>query len=228
MIPLRDENPSSTVPIITRLLIVMNTLVFLYELMLGPELRPFVNTFGLVPLRVTLALKYHEAVLPSIATVFTSMFMHGGWSHLIGNMWFLYIFGDNVEDVLGHGRYAVFYLACGLVAALVHAITNATSELPTVGASGAIAGILGAYVMRYPGARVITLVPLFPFFQIVALPAWVVLGLWFVLQFLLGIGTLGSTQTGGIALWAHIGGFVFGWVAMRAVAGRVPSRAWPA
>ncbi len=226
MIPLRDENPSATVPVVTRVLIVVNTLVFLYEVMLGPELRPFVYDWGLVPVRLTLALRTHqESVLAAGTTVLTSMFLHGGWTHLIGNMWYLWIFGDNVEDVLGHARFLLFYLACGVVAALLHVATNASSDLPTVGASGAIAGVLGAYALRYPGARVVTLVPLFFFIRIVALPAWVVLGLWFLLQLLLGIGTLGHTPTGGIALWAHIGGFAFGWLAMLAVAGRPPSRA---
>jgi rhomboid family protein len=227
MIPLRDENPSATVPVITRTLIVVNALVFLYEVLLGPALRPFVYEWGLVPLRVALAVRYHQESLLGVGvTVLSSMFLHGGWLHLIGNMWYLHIFGDNVEDVLGHTRFVVFYLACGVVAAALHVFTNVASELPTVGASGAIAGVLGAYMLRFPRARVVTLVPVIFVFQIMALPAWVVLGLWFLLQLLLGIGTLGQTQTGGIALWAHIGGFAFGWVAMLALAGRAPSRAW--
>ena len=225
MIPLRDENPSLTVPFVTRALIVANTLVFVWEMLLGPELRPFVDVWGLRPEHLLLSLKYQDpAPLHELATVFTSMFLHGGWAHLIGNMWFLYIFGDNVEDALCHVPYLLFYLASGAVAAGLHVATNAGSELPTVGASGAIAGVLGAYAFAYPGARVVTLVPLYVFFQIVRWPAWLVLGLWFVLQFVLGLGSLGASGAGGIAFWAHIGGFAFGWVAM-AVFGRRPTPA---
>ena len=217
MIPLRDENPSLTVPFVTRALIVVNTLVFVYELLLGPDLREFMNVWGLRPERLVMSVSDHASpLLPALATVFTSMFLHGGWSHLIGNMWYLYIFGDNVEDALGHVPYVLFYFASGVTAAALHTLTHTSSMLPTVGASGAIAGVLGAYAFAYPGARVVTLVPLFPFFQIVRWPAWVVLGLWFVLQFILGVGTLGQSAggTGGIAIWAHIGGFAFGWAAM--------------
>jgi membrane associated rhomboid family serine protease len=221
LIPLRDENPSATVPVVTRALIAINVAVFFYEVMLGPDLRAFLYEWGLVPLRLVLAARYHEgALLPPAITVVTSVFLHGGWSHLIGNMWYLWIFGDNIEDQLGHVGFILFYLACGIVAGLIHVLTNSTSQLPTVGASGAIAGVLGAYLLSYPRARVTTLVPLFPFFQVVALPAFVLLGFWFVLQFILGLGALGNTG-GGIAFWAHVGGFAFGWLAMRLL-GRRP------
>jgi len=143
------------------------------------------------------------------------MFLHGGWSHLIGNMWYLWIFGDNVEDALGHAGFLVFYLACGVVATLLHYLTGPVAEVPVVGASGAIAGVLGAYIVAFPRARVYTLLPLFPFFQVVPLPAFLVLGLWFLFQFVLGLGALGASGGGGIAFWAHVGGFAAGLLVMR-------------
>jgi hypothetical protein len=160
-------------------------------------------------------------------TVLTSMFLHGGWLHLAGNMWYLWIFGDNVEDRLGHSRFLLFYLLAGIVAASLHCVFNPASQLPTVGASGAIAGVLGAYLVAFPHARVVTLVPLFPFFQVLALPAVLVLGLWILMQFFSGALSLGSGTGGGVAWWAHIGGFVFGLVVMRLLGGsRRPSQAW--
>src|SRR5213593_1892439 len=177
MIPLRDENPSSKVPVVTRLLIAINVVMFAYEIWLGPALRPFILEWGLRPARLTLALRYGEgSLLAPGLTLVTSMFLHGGWAHLIGNMWYLWIFGDNVEDRLGHFRYLVFYLVAGAIAALVQYATQPDAQLPTVGASGAIAGVLGAYAVAFPRARVVTLVPFFPFFQVVALPALLVLG----------------------------------------------------
>ncbi|MBI5708760.1 MAG: rhomboid family intramembrane serine protease [Candidatus Eisenbacteria bacterium] len=240
MIPLRDhdppavplrrarrDNPSATVPFVSRALIALSAAVFLYQALLGPDLRAFVYGWGLVPVRLTLALRFHEEPVAAAGlTLLTSMFLHGGWSHLIGNMWYLWIFGDNVEDRLGHVRFLLFYLASGVVAGLLHFLTHSASELPTVGASGAIAGVLGAYTVAFPRARVVTLIPLFPFFQIVALPAFLVLGLWFVLQFVLGLGALGGSTGGGIAWWAHIGGFAFGWLAMRLLGGSRRSQAW--
>jgi len=218
MIPLRDENPSSTVPVVTRLVVAVNCVVFLYEILLGPDLRQFTMTWGLVPQRLTAAfVTGEEPVTAGIATLFTSMFLHGGWAHLIGNMWYLLIFGDNVEDVLGKGRFLAFYLASGVIAALAQYFANASSALPTVGASGAIAGVLGAYLARFPRARVVTLIPLFPFFQVAALPASLVLGLWFVFQFFSGALTLAWSVHGGVAWWAHVGGFAFGWLAMHVV-----------
>ena len=224
MIPLRDENPSSTVPVVTRLLIAANCGIFLYELILGPDLRDFMMQWGLVPGRITAAfVTGDEPVTAGLATLFTSMFLHGGWAHLLGNMWYLMIFGDNVEDRLGKSRYLAFYLASGVFSALVQYFANAHSALPTVGASGAIAGVLGAYLAEFPGARVVTLIPFFPFFQIAALPAALVLGLWFVFQFFSGALTLAWSVHGGVAWWAHIGGFAFGWAVLR-LAGRRPQR----
>jgi membrane associated rhomboid family serine protease len=229
MIPLRDENPIATVPVVTRALIVVNAAAFLYEVMLGPDLHDFLFTWGLVPARIHLALAegFDPGFWTATALTFvTSMFLHGGWMHLLGNMWYLWIFGDNIEDRLGHVRYVFFYLAAGLVAALLQFMTHPESRVPTIGASGAIAGVLGAYAAAYPRARVVTLVPIFPFFQVVPLPALVVLGLWFVFQFVLGAFSLGSTAGAGVAWWAHIGGFAFGFVVVRFTGRRQSSRAW--
>jgi len=229
LIPLRDENPSGSVPVVTRGLIAINCAAFLYELTLGRELRTFVFEWGVVPLRLTLALRFGEEPLPAPAlTLLTSMFLHGGWLHLIGNMWYLWIFGDNVEDRLGRIRYLFFYLAAGVTAGVIHSVANSSSRVPTVGASGAIAAVLGAYAVEFPRARVITLIPFFPFVQVVALPAMIVLGLWFVFQFFSGALSLawaGAGGGGGIAWWAHIGGFLFGAILMKALARR-RSRAW--
>jgi rhomboid family protein len=230
MIPLRDENPSESVPVVTRALIALNCAAFFYEVALGPAIQRFLFVWGMVPLRVTQSLR--EGSEPLVAAglpLLTSMFLHGGWTHLIGNMWYLWIFGDNVEDRLGSLRFLLFYLASGLAAGLLHFFFNPLSRVPTVGASGAIAGVLGAYLLAFPHARVITLVPLFPFFQLMALPAALVLGLWFVFQFFIGTLALAWTTatTGGTAWWGHIGGFVFGFVAMMLLGGRrQTSRVW--
>jgi rhomboid family protein len=229
MIPLRDENPSLTVPVVTRLLIAINVIVFVGEVMLGPDLRGFISAWGLVPARLTLAVRFgEEPVTAPALTAFTSMFLHGGWLHLAGNMWYLWIFGDNVEDRMGHARYLVFYLFAGLVAASLHYAFNSTSQLPTVGASGAIAGVLGAYLVAFPRARVVTLVPFFPFWRVMALPAVLVLGFWIVMQLLSGALSLGYGG-GGVAWWAHIGGFAFGVLMMPLLGGRRPraAEAWP-
>lgn len=213
MIPLRDENPSSIAPVVTRILILVNVVAFLYTLGLGAAVREFAYTWGMVPVRLTLALQeQREPILGASLPLFTSMFLHGGIVHLLGNMWYLWIFGDNIEERLGHLGFLVFYLAAGLIAGLVHVAFNPASRVPAVGASGAIAGVLGGYLASFPRARVITLVPLFPFFQIMALPAVVVLSLWFIIQFFSGALSLAwvSRESGGVAWWAHIGGFVFG------------------
>lgn len=213
MIPLRDENPSATVPVVTRALIGLNVLVFLYELLLGPDLGAFLYAWGFTPVKLTLAVRYGDLpLLPSAAPLVTSMFLHGGWSHLIGNLWYLWIFGDNVEDALGHAGFLVFYLGCGVAASLFHYLAVPVAAIPTVGASGAIAAVLGAYILRFPRARVLTLLPIFPFFQVVPLPAFLVLGLWFLFQFVLGLGS--PATGGGIAFWAHIGGFLVGLAVM--------------
>jgi len=225
MIPLRDENRSATVPVVTRALIVANVLVFVYELALGPALGGFMFAWGMVPVRLTQAVSLGtESPAGPAFTLVTSQFLHGGWAHLLGNMWYLWIFGDNVEDRLGHARFLIFYLVSGVVASLAHLVTQPASAVPTVGASGAIAAVLGAYAVAYPGARVLTLLPLFPFIQVVALPAVVVLVLWFVFQFFSGALSLAWTAKGGVAWWAHIGGFAFGALVMWAFGGRRPRR----
>ena len=221
MIPLRDENPSQSRPLVMWLLVAANVAVFFYELALGPELRGFMLEWGLVPHRLSLALSGAEGqVVEAGIPLLTSMFLHGGWAHLIGNMWYLAIFGDNIEDLLGRGGFVVFYLLAGLAGGLLHYFFNSSSSLPTVGASGAIAGVLGAYVVAFPRARIITLVPLFPFFQLTALPALVVLGLWFVFQFFSGALSLAWSGGQGVAWWGHIGGFVFGFLAMQVLGRR--------
>jgi membrane associated rhomboid family serine protease len=209
MIPIRDTIRAETYPIVNSLIIAVNVLFFSVELSQGQRLNEFIYIYGLVPARYA---------IPQISAYFTSgqqvisfltfMFLHGGFLHLIGNMWFLYIFGDNVEDRLGHLRYLVFYLVCGLASGVSHLVINWHSKVPTIGASGAIAGVMGAYFILYPRAKVLTLVPIFFFFQFFELPAFVFLGIWFLFQFLSAAGT--SAQAGGIAWWAHIGGFVFG------------------
>ncbi len=203
MIPLRDVIPSRTTPYITVTLIVLNGLAWFYELSVPEDLLPvFLQTYGVVP-------AYFSA-----PTLVTSMFLHGSWSHVIGNMWFLWIFGDNIEDRLGHGRFIVFYLFCGIGAAAGHILMDPHSMLPTIGASGAIAGVMGAYFVLYPHSRVLTLVPLFIYWEIVELPAIFLLGFWFLMQlFGAGIGTLTPTsgaESGGIAFMAHVAGFALG------------------
>jgi len=208
MIPIRDENPVESAPVVTRGLIALNVAVFLYELLRGPELGAFIGRWAMIPERMTLAISSgQEPITAPALTFLTSMFLHGGWMHLIGNMWYLWIFGDNVEDRLGKVRFLVFYLLSGLVASGVEYAFHPDSQAPTLGASGAIAGVLGAYALLFPGARVLTLMP---FFQVWALPALLVLGLWFVLQFFSGWLSLAASLSGGIAWWAHIAGFAFG------------------
>jgi membrane associated rhomboid family serine protease len=200
MIPLRDVIPSRTVPYITLTIIVLNALAWLFEISLPREMLPvFLRVYGVVPA------DFHAATLVS------SMFLHGGWSHIIGNMWYLWIFGDNVEDRLGHGRFIVFYLLCGMTAAAGQIIVDPLSTLPTIGASGAIAGVMGAYFVLYPHSRVLTLIP-WIFLQIIELPATVLLGFWFLMQlFSAGaIAVTASTHGGGVAFAAHVAGFVVG------------------
>jgi len=201
MIPLRDVIPSRTTPFVTIILIAANVLVFLFELSLGDGVESFIRVWGLVPADF------------SVVTLFTSMFLHGGILHVAGNMLYLWIFGDNVEDRLGHGRFLAFYLACGLAAAIAQAYISPDSTVPMVGASGAIAGVMGAYFVLYPHSRIVTLVPLFIFIQIIEVPAIFFLGIWFLMQFLSGIGSIAQTADGaggGIAFWAHTAGFVAG------------------
>ena len=193
-------------------LIIFNSLVFFYELSLGSETQAFLSTYGVVPSNLVQWPASGQSLASVAVPYLTSMFLHGGWFHLIGNMWYLWIFGDNVEDRLGHFRFLTFYLLAGLGAALVHTGVNYSVEIPTVGASGAVAGVLGAYLILYPFARVLMLIPILFIWQIVEIPAILVLGLWFLIQFLSGTSALAiaSTPDGGVAWWAHVGGFVLG------------------
>lgn len=210
MIPLRDTTRSPGFPYVNTALIITNVLIFLYGYLLGNYMDLFIFRYGLIPANVFSS--YTDAGLADrIYPFLTSMFLHGGWLHLIGNMLFLYIFGDNVEGRMGHFRYLVFYIVCGLIAAVFQFVTNIHSVIPMVGASGAISGVLGAYMTFYPRSRILTLVPVFFFIQFIHIPAAVFIFIWFILQFLSGLGTLNAPkESGGIAFWAHIGGFVAG------------------
>ena len=215
VIPLRDTVPSRTVPFVNVLLIVLNVLAFLLELVQGESLEAFVRTFAFVPQRFFHPSLYEGWTFGAgVVTIFTAMFLHGGFGHLFGNMLYLWIFGDNVEDDLGHFRYLVFYLACGVGATLVQAILMPGSDVPNLGASGAIAGVLGAYFVLHPRARVITVVPLFILFPLIEVPAGLYLLFWFLMQFWMGSSSLAMARggEGGVAWWAHVGGFVAGLV----------------
>ncbi len=212
MIPLRDTIPSRTIPFVTYALLAANVVAFLFELSLGQGLNRFVHVFGVVPERTLVILSetpqyIHFALFPFLS----SIFLHGGWLHLLGNMLYLFIFGDNVEGALGHFRYLVFYVGSGVAASVVHLAAHPTSQIPTIGASGAIAGITGAYFLLFPNARIVTLVPVFFFIQIIELPAFIFLGFWFLIQFMSGSFSMAaSSGASGVAWWAHIGGFAVG------------------
>lgn len=247
MIPLRTSIPRRKYPALTLLLIAVNVVVFLYQVSLPDEkASDIIYEHGFIPLRLTAAIRgVHEISVPIrqlkqrghyvfvtesarpmasdpasvILSLFSSMFLHGGWAHIIGNMLYLWTFGPNIEDRLGKLAYITFYLFCGLCAAGLQMLFDSTSPMPMVGASGAIAGVLGAYIVSYPLARVLTLLPIFFFWQFVEVPALIFLGFWFVLQFFGGIGSVSRIQGGGVAYWAHVGGFAAGlaimWVAKR-------------
>ena len=216
MIPLRDDAPRSTTPYVTYFLILLNALAFLFEITVDPyffsasSARPsqalwdFFATFGLVPANLST-----QSLGMSVLPFFTSMFLHASWLHLIGNMWALWIFGDNIEDHLGHFRYLILYFLCGLAGGGLHVLLSQGSTIPSMGASGAIAGVMGAYFVLFPSARVLVFFPIFFLFW---LPAWLMLGYWFVLQFISGTANtlIARENAGGIAFWAHVGGFVTG------------------
>jgi hypothetical protein len=216
VLPLRDKNPSGIVPWMVYVLIAANAVVFIHEISLPPEdLAAFIGRYSVVPERVTRALHGRGDLLAAaIIPALSSMFLHGGWLHIIGNMWFLLIFGDNVEARFGRFRFLIFYLFCGVAAMATQYALYPHSRIPTLGASGAIAGVLGAYLVRWPGARILTLVPFFFFIQFVELPAILVLGFWFLIQFFQGAASLGVHFTHGVAYWAHVGGFIAGAVLM--------------
>lgn len=213
MIPLRVDILRTRVAICNGFLIVVNILVFLYELSLSPKSgKALVYTFGLIPAHTELLFSHNgislsHALLPMV----TSMFLHGGWMHLLGNMLFLWVFGDSVEESLGHLQYLLFYFITGIGAAVVHTVFNWGSKIPTVGASGAISGVMGAFIVLYPRARVTTLIPALLLFFTIRIPAYLMLGYWFALQFFSGVASLGGVgNAGGVAWWAHVGGFVLG------------------
>ncbi len=213
MFPLKDDVPAKVFPVVNVGLIVANVVCFLYTLGRGRQAAHFLSAYGFVPARFLA----HAVVGPGrFLPLLSSMFLHGGLLHLAGNMWMLWIFGDNVEDAMGHGRYLVFYLLCGLASVLTQTWAAPASTVPMIGASGAISGVLGAYFLTYPRARVLTLVPILVFFYLVELPAVVFLGLWILLQFLEGWSQLAAgTMAGGVAWWAHVGGFGSGVLLIR-------------
>lgn len=214
MIPLRDTVPSKNYPVANTAIIGINVLVFLYQLSLGRLADQFVYYYALVPARFTAPqMAAHFSTGHQLFTLLSFMFIHGGFWHILGNMWFLYIFGDNIEDKLGSVRYTVFYLLCGLISGCCHVMLNLHSAVPTIGASGAIAGVMGAYFLLYPRARILTLIPILfiPFF--LEIPAYFFLGFWFVIQFLSAAGNHGAA--GGIAWWAHVGGFISGMILLK-------------
>ena len=236
MIPLKDNIPSRSTPVVNYLMIAACLLTFLLQLADQKDGQDeLVQKYGMLPVQVlhpgrevmvreavpvqmeSGQIVYVErervAAAPTISpwlTLLTCTFLHGGWMHFLGNMWFLWIFGDNVEDRFGHVGYLLLYLGCGIAASAMHLLTNMSSEMPTVGASGAIAGVMGAYLFLYPHARVLTLVPIVYFMQVVVIPAPIFLGVWFLIQFFQGAMAITATETGGVAWWAHIGGFVAG------------------
>ena len=209
MIPIRDTTPSKNVPVINNILIAICVVVFVVELLQGSNENRFIYTYGLVPGRYTLDyLARHFTFSQQIFAWLSFMFLHGGFLHLLGNMWFLYIFGDNVEDHLGPLRYLGFYLLCGLASGVSHFVLNVQSQVPVIGASGAIAGVMGAYFLLHPRSKILTLIPIIfiPFF--IEIPAFFFLGFWFVLQFI--NASVSQSGGSGVAWWAHVGGFIFG------------------
>ena len=209
MIPIRDAIRSKNFPAVNVLIIGLNVIAFLWELAQSSDLKEVFYLYGMVPLRYSNPeISVHFTAFEQTLPFLTSMFLHGGFLHIIMNMWFLYIFGDNVEDRLGHIRYLIFYLFCGVAAGLVHLLTNWNSNVPTVGASGAISGVMGAYLLLYPRSKILTLIFIFFFIQFIEIPAFIFLGFWFLLQ-LLSAG-ITPKNVGGVAFWAHIGGFVAG------------------
>ena len=234
MIPLRDNIPARSFPFVNYGIIGLTALAFFAQLRQGPE-SSLVERFGMIPARVTnpgeaIVITDYEVVetrgeqvkiretkhpaaesaLPAWMTLLTCIFLHGGWMHFLGNMWFLHIFGDNVEDRFGHVGYLVFYLAGGVAASLAHLLSGPNSTMPTIGASGAIAAVMGAYMYLYPHSQVLTLVPIVIFLQMIMIPAPLFLGIWFVIQFFQGAFSISAVEATGVAWWAHIGGFVMG------------------
>ena len=214
MIPLKDENPSKSIPIVNSFLILTNFSVFVYQNFFVPGgAGPLIPRLGSIPYEVINAVDLDpKNLVPVPLTLLTSMFIHGGWLHILGNMLYLWIFGDNVEDTLGHLKYLCFYLMCGIIASLTHAFLNFSSQVPVVGASGAIAGVLGAYMFLFPKARIRTVLILLVFVRVVSVPAVVLLGYWILIQILSGMTEFESLTPTGIAWFAHVGGFGAGFI----------------
>ena len=212
MIPLNDENPTFSTPIVVYALIALNIVVFLHEMSLGSGLDGFFRLYAVVPqeLSASFAGIPTNQPVPEILTLITSQFLHGGFAHIGGNMLFLWTFGDNIEHDLGHVKFLLFYLVCGILAGLTHWFFGMQSAVPTVGASGAIAGVMGAYLIKYPRAKILTLLPLVIIWTTVRIPAIYFLGFWFVQQAFSSVASLGMPEAGGVAYWAHAGGFIFG------------------
>jgi membrane associated rhomboid family serine protease len=206
MIPLRDDIPTRETPVVNYLLIAANVIVYLLMATASPAAQDaIVAKYAMVPAHFA-----NGVTLAAVLTIFTSMFMHAGWAHIGGNMLYLWIFGDNVEDRVGHFRYLLFYLVGGVVASVTHIVTNWGSDIPTVGASGAIAAVLGAYLVYYPASRIATWVPIGRFYQLTLVPAAIVLGFWFFYQLFEGVMFFGGADVSGVAVWAHVGGFIAG------------------
>jgi membrane associated rhomboid family serine protease len=215
-IPLKDLNPHRTFPIVNTGLIIANILVFLYQFSLPPhDFKAFITANATIPARFPAWFAGHVPFEVAFLPLVTSMFLHSGIAHIAGNMLFLWIFGDNVEDFYGHITYLFFYIVCGIGSGLLHVLFNLDSALPALGASGAISGVMGAYLILYPRSRILTLVFVF----LVPIPAVIILGWWFVLQFLAGVSSLGMVPTGGVAVWAHVGGFLLGMLITMTVRG---------
>lgn len=232
MLPLKDTIPSNTYPFINYTFIILNVVMFFFELLQGPELEQFIEQFGVIPYYYKLSYNPEIEILDYVYMKYfpliSSLFLHGSWFHLLGNMLFLWIFGDNVEDRLGHFRYLLFYFICGITASLSHVFVNINSTIPTIGASGAIAGVLGAYVLLYPWARVKTLIIIFIFIDIIELPAVIFIIFWFLIQLFSGFGSiLAAGGSGGVAWFAHIGGFVSGFLLVPVFKKRQKSRKPP-
>jgi len=208
MFPLRDNIPARTFPVVNLWLITVNTLIFFFQIRLGPEVERFIIDYGFIPARFVAEQHFPGSFVPLVS----SMFLHGSLLHVFSNMWMLWIFGDNVEDRMGHVRYLVFYLLCGIGAAFTQFGVSPGSSVPMIGASGAISGVIGAYAFLYPGAKILTFVPIFILFYLVEIPAYFFVGFWFFMQFLQGTAqfAVGRLAEGGVAFWAHIGGFVAG------------------
>jgi len=213
MIPIRDTIPSRTIPVVTYSLMALNTLVYLFQVTMGPDVESFLYLYGFVPAKFTLPqVAAYFSFSNKFISIISYMFLHGGLWHILGNMWFLYIFGDNVEEHFGALRFAGFYLLSGIASALLHFMLNPMSAIPTIGASGAIAGVMGAYFILYPSAKILTLIPIIIIPWFIEIPAFLFLGIWFIMQF---FNATGSDAASGVAWWAHVGGFIAGIVMVK-------------